>query len=80
MSGARIAQLIIPVSAGRMETGLFRCEARSTTEKDPFIKDSNNALPKPGRLSGFSRAARLSHDACLDAQWRRNSNVSSKYQ
>ena len=45
-----------------MGSGLFRCEARLTTEKDPF-KNSNKESTKPVLARG--RVARLRHDAVM---------------
>ena len=56
------------LSAGRMGSGLLHCEARPGTEKDP-LERLNNALPKPVTAGG--RAAKLSHDADRDSQWKR---------
>ena len=45
-----------------MGSGLFRCEARLTTEKDP-LKNLKQSSPKPVLARG--RAARLRHDAVM---------------
>ena len=46
-----------------MGSGLFRCEARLTTEKDPLIKyQTRFTQTRPSRRG---RAARLRHDAVM---------------
>ena len=51
---------ISPLPAGRLCSGLFRCEARPTTEKDP-LKSLKHRPTQTVKLAG-GRAARLSHD------------------
>ena len=45
-----------------MGSGLFRCEARLTTEKDPLIKYQTRFTQT---LLARGRAARLRHDAVM---------------